>query len=86
MPERLGSSEGLGVAQLGVAARCGSVYCALSSCNFSLDPWPTGGPEHDDRNATACKVLLIPEILIGGDKNFVPFGFCRGDEFTVHQG
>ena len=81
-------SEGLGVAcaQLGVAARCGGVYCALSSRNFLLDLWPTCCPEHDDRNATACKVLLIPEILIGGDKNFVPFGFCRGDEFTVHQG
>ena len=31
------------------------------------DQRPARGPEHDDRDATAGQILLVPQILVGRD-------------------
>ena len=47
------------------------------------DPWPTGCPEYDDRNPSIVKVLLIPEVLVGGHEHIEPLLFCGADQIAI---
>jgi hypothetical protein len=50
---------------------------------MELDSWPTGCKQNNDGNAAASEVLLVLEVLVGGDKNFKARLLCCGDEITV---
>jgi hypothetical protein len=47
--------------------------------------WPSRSGQHDKSYATAFKVLLITDILVGGDKQIKPSFLSNGQEFAVAE-
>lgn len=43
----------------------------LDHSDLSLNPRPRGGLEHDDGKLSPRQLLLIPEVLIGGEEDII---------------
>ncbi len=53
--------------------------------NSLLNARPTGGRQHDDGDSQPTEVLLIAEVLVGGDKNLKALLLCRCQQLAVCQ-
>jgi hypothetical protein len=58
----------------------------LINCRRSLsNARPTSGRQHDDGNSPPSEVVLIAEVLVGGDKNLKALQLCHGQQLAVRQ-
>ena len=48
-----------------------------------LDPRPAGGGKHDDGDAAAGEILLVFQVLVGGDQHLEAGSLHLGDQLTV---
>ena len=71
---------------LGVASLGRVIDCTDHSGNFTLYARPTCRTQCDNRNASHCKILLIPQIPVGRDEDVETFPFRRIEQFAVLQG
>jgi len=64
----------------------GSSINGLIDCRHSLsNARPTSGRQHDDGNSPPSEVVLIAEVLVGGDKNLKALLLCHGQQLAVRQ-
>ena len=83
----LASNEGLGITrvQLEIATFRSSVDRCAHLGQRPLNLRPACGPENHNCQISASQILLIPQILVSGNKNVVLPGLGCGDEFSVLQ-
>ena len=83
----LASSEGLGITrvQLEIAAFRSPIDRSAYLGQRPLNPRPACGPENDNCQISSSQILLVPQVLISGDKNFVLLGLGCDDQFPVLQ-
>jgi hypothetical protein len=68
-----------------VAAGLGRVDCRGNSRGLQSNQRPLRSAENDDRYAEARKVLLIPNILIAGNKDIETGPFRFSEQVAVGQ-
>lgn len=61
------------------------VFAAMERRCGCADAWPAGGGKDEDSQPASCEVLLIPQVLIGGQEDLEPFSLSGRDQRPVLQ-
>ena len=67
------------------AARHSRLYRRNNPFNVRPQHRPLGIPEHKNGDSPASQILLIPDVLVGGDQDLEPGGFGRDEQFAVAE-
>jgi hypothetical protein len=69
--------------RIGSWLRC--IYCGNHFGHGCSDQSPSRLAQYNDGNLPLCKILLVADVLIGGDQRFETGTLRRGQQFTVCQ-
>lgn len=68
-----------------VLTRLGSIDGRYDCREVALNPWPTGGLQHNDRQTAIGEILLVLEVAVGGDEDLKSVRFRGSNELPVFQ-
>jgi hypothetical protein len=70
---------------LGIAARCRCVYGCDDAVHVPVNGWPLGVAKDHDGNPASFEILLVSDVLIGGEQDLESGFLGRFQQFAVAQ-